>query len=127
MPGGRPTDYRPEFCEQVVEYGKAGKSHVWIATELGVSRQTLYTWEEKHPEFLDAMTRAREFCQRWWEDAGQVGLEADKFNGGVWAKNMASRFTDWQEKKHVEHSGAIDTSSKEQRDAAVSAAMRADG
>lgn len=31
------------------------------------------------------------------------------------------------EKQQVEHSGAIDTSSKEQRDAAVAAALRADG
>jgi len=127
MPAGRPSDYKPEYCDQVIEYGKAGKSRVWIATELDVCRQTLHNWEAAHPEFLDAMTRAALFAQRWWEDAGQAGMEADKFNSAVWAKNMSSRFEDWQEKKLLEHSGSIDMSTKEQRDAAVAAASRADG
>lgn len=99
MPGGRPTDYDPAYCDQVIEYGKQGKSRAWIAAKLDVVHQTLKNWEAVHPEFLEAMTRAAQFSQMWWEDAGQVGMVADKFNSSVWSRSMAARFpNDWREK-----------------------------
>jgi len=108
MARGRPTDYRPEYAEQVLAYGEQGKSRAWIAATLGICRQTLANWEEAHPEFLDAMLRARELSQKWWEDEGQKGLTADKFNGTVWAKNMNCRFReDWVDKVETHHSGEV--------------------
>jgi hypothetical protein len=103
---GRPSDYRPEFCARVIEYGGAGKSLTWIATELGVTRQTVHNWMATHAEFLDAMTRARELAQRWWEDRGQDGMEKAGFNASVWSRSMAARFPDdWREKAAVEMTG----------------------
>lgn len=108
MPAGRPTDYREEHCDSVIEWGKLGKSRAWISAELSICRQTLANWEDAHPEFLDAMTRAKLFSQRWWEDAGQNGMTSDKFNATVWAKNMNCRFRDeWVDKQEVQHSGGI--------------------
>ena len=75
MAGGRPTAYDPAYCDDVIEYGRAGKSLTWIATELGVVKQTIHNWMAEHPEFLDAMTRAKELSQRWWEDKGQEGVD----------------------------------------------------
>jgi len=99
----RPTVYDPAFCEAVVEHGRAGKSVTWIATELGVVRQTLHNWMSEHPEFLDAMTRAKQLAQRWWEDAGQEGMEKSCFNASVWSRSMAARFPDdWREVKGQE-------------------------
>lgn len=44
------------------------------------------------------MERAKLEEQRWWEDAGQDGMTADKFNSGVWVRSMAARFSDdWRE------------------------------
>ena len=40
-------------------------------------------------------------------------------------KNLGS--DDWREKQEIEHSGSVEVTSKEQRDAAVAAATRADG
>lgn len=124
----RPTEYDPAYCERVIDYGRAGKSRAYMAAQLGVTRQTLHNWEAAHPEFLDAMDHARNLAQVWWEDKGQDGMSQQGFNASIWSRSMAARFPDdWREKQHVEHSGAIDTSTKEQRDAAVAAAMRADG
>lgn len=108
---GRPTDYLPEHCESVIEYGKQGKSVAWMAAELGVHKDTLYQWAKTHPEFSDAFTRAKLESQRWWEDAGQSGLVmapgAGSFNGSVWSRSMAARFPeDWREKSGVELTGA---------------------
>lgn len=105
--GGRPSTYDPSFCSKVIEWGKAGKSRAWIADELGVVRATLKNWEATHPEFLEAMDRALTAAQRWWEDAGQDGMSADKFNSSVWSRSMAARFPDdWREISRQEQTGA---------------------
>ena len=94
----RPTDYRPEFCEMVVEWGKQGKSRTWMATELDVHRDTLYAWEKSHPEFSDALARAKQFEQRWWEDEGQGALRLQGYQSSMWSRSMAARFPDeWRE------------------------------
>lgn len=90
----RPTLYRPEHCEQVVELGRQGKSHAQIAATLEVSRQTLHNWAAAHPEFLDAITHARDLAQAWFEDKGQEGLDKPGFNASLWAKQVSCRFPD---------------------------------
>lgn len=111
MPGGRPTDYDPAFCEKVVEWGALGKSIAWMAAELDVSRQSIYEWASVHPEFSDAIARAKEKAQKWWEDAGQANMlmapGAGTFNGSVWSRSMAARFPDdWREKTETALTGA---------------------
>jgi|AACY02.3.fsa_nt_gi hypothetical protein len=94
MPGGRPTKYDPAYCEQVVKLGGEGLSECEIAVEIGVARGTLHLWKETHPEFLAALTRAKEAEQAWWERTGRKALFADKFNSAVWSKSMSARFRD---------------------------------
>lgn len=94
MPAGRPTDYLPEYCLRVVELGREGKSHAQIAAALDVSRMSLYRWAEAFPEFSDAITRARDLAQAWFEDCGQTGLVTPGFNASLWAKQVSCRFRD---------------------------------
>ena len=102
MPAGQPTKYRPEYCEEVINLGKLGKSPAQIASNLGVARPTLYAWADAHPEFMTALTRAKTEEQRWWEDQAQLGLTADRFNAQVWTKSMQARFReDYTERKEV--------------------------
>jgi hypothetical protein len=106
MPAGRPSLYDEAYCGDVIEYGKAGKSLTWIATEIGVTVQTLLNWKDAHPEFLEALTRAKHWSQRWWEDKGQDGMEQQGFNASVWSRSMAARFPDdWREVKGTELTG----------------------
>ena len=103
----RPSTYESEFCERVIEYGKQGKSITWMAAELDVTRETIYEWMRVHPEFSDAITRAKQYAQQWWEDAGQNGMTGPGFNASVWSRSMAARFPeDWRENKGVELTGA---------------------
>ena len=112
MPAGRPTDYRPEYCDAVIEYGAQGKSLTWMSAEMGVARSTLQLWEKDIPEFSVAMTQARALSQKWWEDAGQdnmlIAPGKGTFNASVWSRSMAARFPeDWRENKGVEVSGSL--------------------
>lgn len=108
MPAGRPSEYDPSYCEKVMEWGAAGKSRTWMAAKIGICRDTIYQWERNHPEFSDALKRAKALEQMWWEDSGQDGMTGDKFNGQVWGRSMAARFPDdWREKSELDLNGKI--------------------
>ena len=106
---GRPTDYRPEFCEQVIELGRQGKSHAQIAAGLGCSRRVLYLWQAEHPEFMHAIMEARDLAQAWFEDIGQINMltPTQGFSASLWAKQVSCRFADdYTDKQKQEVTGA---------------------
>lgn len=93
--GGRPTKYNSDFCQKAIQMGREGDSITSIASQLGVCKQTVYTWMKNHPEFLDAIKESVTHAQKWWEDQGKKSLFMDsdkKFCSAVWQKTMASRF-----------------------------------
>ena len=95
-PVGRPTLYKPEYCEEVIALGKLGKSTEAIGAILGVGTKTLYNWRDENPEFLHALELAKEFELQWWEDIAQLHMienkESDKINASIWSRSMAARF-----------------------------------
>lgn len=105
-PVGRPTTYKPEYCDKIVELAKTGAGMVEWALACETDRPTLYYWAEHHPEFLTALSRAKMEEQRWWEQAGRGGMYLDKFNALVWKTSMQARFRDdYTERKINEVSG----------------------
>lgn len=61
-PVGRPTDYRAEFCNTVINAApirSAGATDSAIAAELGVDRVTVFRWRDEHPEFMAACEEAK--------------------------------------------------------------------
>ncbi len=107
-PVGRPTTYKPAYCQRVVEMGKEGKSFAQMASAFEVTRQTIDNWGMEHGEFLEALTRARIEAQTWWEDVGQAALGADKFQSSVWRTSMQARFRDdYTERRDMNHSGSV--------------------
>ena len=95
-PVGRPTLYKPEYCEEVIALGKIGKSVEAIGAILGVGTKTLYNWRDQHEDFLHALDMAKEFELQWWEDIAQTHMienkESDKINATIWSRSMAARF-----------------------------------
>lgn len=117
-PEGRPTDYKSEYCVRVIELGKTGASLAEIASELDVVRQTVYDWQDAHPEFLDAITRARQEAKVWFERKGRTGLETPGFNASLWAKQVSCRFPDdYREVTRTELTGKDGKAVKFQREA----------
>lgn len=100
---GRPTDYREEYCEQVMQWGREGKSRAWMCSELDIARSTLQEWEKAHEEFKDALQRAKDHEQRFWEDLGGSYIKDRNFNAQIWIRSMAARFPgEWRENKKIE-------------------------
>jgi len=110
MPAGRPSKYPKgkaldRLIDDILSYAKQGKSLVQISARVDVPRSTMLLWGDEHPEFLTALTRAKELEQAWWEDVGQQ----DKLNGlhpVAWKKSVEARFRkDYTEAKDVNLGG----------------------
>ena len=110
MPGGRPPKYKPEYCEDVIELGAAGKSLAQMASHFDVARSTIDQWAEDYPQFSEALMRAKAHAQAWWEDQAMDGLKSREFNSAVWKKSVEARFReDYTETKRItgEDGGAV--------------------
>lgn len=125
MSAGRPTAYKEAYCNEVIELMATGLSLTAAMAELGFHRQTAYDWQDQHPEFSYAVKVGQSKRQLALErrllsaDAGPV------VTSSIFAlKNTGTG--DWRDKHEYEHSGSVDVTTKEQRDAAVAAATRAD-
>ena len=105
---GRPSSYRPEYCERVIEMGKNGYSIASMASELDVDKASILRWRDEHEEFRTALSKALVHAQHWWERTGVLGmLEGGKgFNALVWKVSMQARFReDYTERKVQEVTG----------------------
>lgn len=103
-PGGRPSEYKPEYCDAVIEHARDGASLTSFAASVGVSRQTITNWTERYPEFLEASARARAICAAWWEAVARNNAMTGGGNSAMTIfglKNMAAE--DWRDKREVDH------------------------
>lgn len=91
MPAGRPSLYKPEYCETVIELGKEGKSMTSMALACNVDRKTLDDWARAHEEFSAALTRARALSLEWWEKKAQENVDNPKFNSSLWKMMVGSQ------------------------------------
>jgi hypothetical protein len=58
---GRPSAYEPEYHNKVVHaLARAGLSEDVIASEIGISRATMFNWKKKYPDFLNAISAGKE-------------------------------------------------------------------
>ena len=56
---GRPSLYRPSYCEAVKDFMGQGYSLSAFAGSIGCDRATIYEWEHSIPEFSEAISIAR--------------------------------------------------------------------
>jgi hypothetical protein len=104
MPAGRPTDYTPELGEQILAKMKEGLSLAASAGELGVHRQRVYDWKDKHPEFADTISLAMVSRQAFLERRLLKADQGPVVTSTIFAlKNAAAE--DWRDKQEHEHAG----------------------
>ncbi len=114
MPGGRPTDYRPEYCTKIIDVCGGGASVTEFAHEINTTPQTIYNWSKAHPEFFDAFTRARAACQTWWERKVRENLQNREYNSRLVEFMMSNMFPDHygaRQKIEIEHRGQVNVRS----------------
>ena len=107
MAGGRPTDYRPEYCQQLINYCAMGRSYEAFAGFIGVAKQTLYTWEKKHPEFLDAKRIARSAAQATLEGWAEKLVKGDYKGNASVLIFMMKNMTGWRDDPSLADDDAV--------------------
>ena len=106
LPKGRPSDYKPEYCDDAIRLGEDGAARVDIAKHCRVSVKTLYNWMAQYPDFLQAMELAEMYSHAWWAEQGKKALWTPGFNTAAWSRSMGARFPrEWRENKNVEVTG----------------------
>lgn len=109
MTGGRPSKYDPVHCDAVVQHCAEGASLTSFAASIDVARSTINEWMEHHPDFSEAVKRAKAKCAAWWETQARQGAVGRKDVNPTLCifglKNMAAE--DWREKQEVQHSGGV--------------------
>lgn len=100
MPAGRPTKYKKEYCQVLIDQMREGASIEEVAGEICVETKTLYNWAEKHPEFLQAKRKGEALSRQWWMKQGRIALRDKEFNSSLWYMNMKNRHG-WRDKQDV--------------------------
>jgi len=65
---GRPSSYKPEYCDLVTRMSADGFSLTAIAGSIGVEPGTLSDWRRSFPLFDQACARAKAARLHWWEN-----------------------------------------------------------
>ena len=103
--GGRPNTYRERMGQKVINLMAEGLSLTAAMAELGYHRQTAYDWQDKYPEFSDAVKIGQAKRQLFLErrllsaDAGPV------VTSSIFAlKNTGTG--DWRDKQEIDHTSS---------------------
>lgn len=84
---GRPTKYKREYCQRIIELGEDGDQPVALSAELHVSKSTIHQWREDYPEFSDAFDISRDCCERYW-----LNLAKNRANGTMNGSDAMIKF-----------------------------------
>lgn len=153
VPGpGRDSDYDPSMNDQVRKLALLGLTNEELAEFFGIHVSTFYRWQAENSAFREAVNEGKtiadanvadSFYKRATGEHVQIEkivkqpdgrhevlkvmtfIPGDASAALNWLKNRRSM--NWRDKVDHNHSGSIDLVTKEQRDAAVAAATRANG
>jgi hypothetical protein len=99
---GRPTEYRPEYCQLVIEKMGEGLSLTAFAGFIRVSRDTVYEWIKRHRDFSDAVSRARPARVLWLELKLLRAKKGAEFAAAALALKNAEP-DEWRDVRSVQH------------------------
>lgn len=125
-PGGRPSEYKPEYCQRVIEFGKDGLLPVSMASRIGVTKQTLHEWARVHPEFSDAFNEARTHCEAFHVERGCETAHGSRSGNAPMTKFILSAAFGYRETSGVELSGEVGSRAPVDPAAALAAAKQAE-
>ena len=99
---GRPSEYRPEYCEAVQDYMAQGYSLTAFAGSIRVARDTIYEWIKSHSEFSDAVARARAARVQWLEGKLLRSRKGAETTAAIFALRNADP-VEWRDIRTTEH------------------------
>lgn len=108
MPAGRPTDYDPAYCDQVIEFLRDGYSVAAFAGHIGKAASTVELWRKVHPEFSEAVKIGQAGAVLWWENRARAVARGEDGNPTAVIFGLKNRAPDqWRDKTEQEVSGQL--------------------
>lgn len=91
---GRPTNYKPEYCEKLIKHMSMGYSFETFALTVNATPKMVYRWVKDKEDFRHAKELADKASRLFWEGVGIEGSVGDLKNWSApgWAFNMKNRF-----------------------------------
>ncbi len=131
MPAGRPSKYKPEYCEQAAKLCALGATDREVADFFKVTEQTINNWKTAFPEFFESLKLAKEEADKRVEKSlyrralgySHDGVHISNFQGAItktpivehyppdttacifWLKNRKPE--EWRDKTDHEHGGKV--------------------
>ena len=107
--GGRPTLYRREMGDRLVDAMAGGLTAEAAAARIGISARSLFYWQQQHPEFLQAIQEGRQRSQLWWEERALAMANGESGNTQIvmlGLRNRSRAASGWNnETVKLEHTG----------------------
>lgn len=107
MAGGRPTDFKPAYGEEILSLMQSGLSLAASAAELGIHRQRVYEWLDRHPEFADTIRLAQAKRQLFLERRLLSAEAGPVVTSTIFALKNAGP-DDWRDKQEIEQKTTVD-------------------
>lgn len=100
---GRPTKYKDEFCQRVMEIGKEGGDVSEMAVACGVTKKTLYNYAQSKSIFLHHLLLAQEHAEAFHSKRVRKGLDKPgaEFQAAANLKYMSQRFRGYRDALEV--------------------------
>lgn len=111
MPPGRPTKYKPKYCEEIIKFFDVEHTKIVGDREVGndlptfqryahsieVHVDTLHEWKKVYPDFSESYKKAQQLQEAMWLANSMKGLYPGSFT--IFAgKNMFG----WRDKKEMD-------------------------
>jgi hypothetical protein len=110
MPAGRPTKYQQEFAEQALKLCRLGATDKELGDFFEVSEQTINTWKQLFPEFLESLKAGKAFADAEVADKlfrRATGYEHDAVKIVADAKTGAEHIVEYTERYPPDTTAAI--------------------
>ena len=103
---GRPTEYKPEYCQAVIDAMSRGLSLTAFAGTIKVAKSSIYEWLSTHSDFSDAVARGRSTRVLALETkllAARYGAQAST---AIFALRNADP-SEWRDVRSVQHDHTV--------------------
>jgi hypothetical protein len=107
--GGRPTIFTLDMSNRLIEAMAQGLSLEAAAAKIGVGPRTLFTWQNKHEEFRQAVQEGRQRALLFWEEQAIRMAKGAPGNAQLVMlalKNRSRAASGWHDAQRLEHTGS---------------------
>ncbi|MBG7616481.1 hypothetical protein IWC96_14480 [Brevundimonas sp. BAL450] len=92
-----PIPYDPALNDEAIALADIGMTGAELAAHWCISEETMMGWSEAHPDFKEALQRARTRAKAWWQRQPRLAIREkdNKFPAGAWSQQVRALFSEY--------------------------------